>query len=271
MKIDQQFIYTTNLYMKIRNPHLEGGPFFWEGGAQGILLVHGFTATVAEVRPLAERLRPDGYTIAAPLLPGHYTEPADLNRVRWQDWVGAVEEMYQRLKTQCERVVVGGESTGGLLSLYLASQHPEVAGILLYAPALRLTLRRRDVLRLYLAAPFRPWVPKQNIDSNELWQGYPVNPLKGTIQLLALQRQMRPRLKEIHQPVLIVQGQKDTTVHPGVPEMIYQGISSTIKEMYWMERSAHCVILDCELEQVTQINRQFLEKVFPNERANGTP
>jgi len=40
----------------IHNPHLEGGPFVWEGNRLGILLIHGFTATTTEVRLLAEKL-----------------------------------------------------------------------------------------------------------------------------------------------------------------------------------------------------------------------
>jgi len=39
--------------MVIKNPHLEGSPFFWEAGPIGILLAHGFSAITAEVRPLA--------------------------------------------------------------------------------------------------------------------------------------------------------------------------------------------------------------------------
>ena len=31
----------------IVNPHLEGEPFFWPGGPDGVLLVHGYTATTA--------------------------------------------------------------------------------------------------------------------------------------------------------------------------------------------------------------------------------
>ena len=79
------------------NPHLEGDPFFWEGGPTGILLVHGFTATPAEVRLLAKILHERGFTVAGPLLPGHGTKPEDLNRVRWQDWVEEGEKAYRQL------------------------------------------------------------------------------------------------------------------------------------------------------------------------------
>jgi carboxylesterase len=246
----------------LHNPQLEGSPFYWKGGPEGILLIHGFTATTAEVRPLAQTLHSSGYTVAGPILPGHYSNPRALNRVHWQDWVYAVEEMYQRLRSQCNLIFVGGESTGALLTLYLASQHPEIDALLLFAPALRLNLNPVDVILLHLLAPFVPWLPKKNLDSNDLWQGYPVNPLQGVMQLMRLQKKVRPLLPEIRQPVLIVQGKMDNTVHPGVPDVIFSQVGSAIKEKYWMDHSAHCVIIDREFDQVTTLTIQFLNRVL---------
>jgi carboxylesterase len=252
----------------IHNPQLEGSPFYWEGGSEGILLIHGFSATTAEVRPLGKTLHSAGYTIAGPLLPGHFTNPDDLNRVHWQEWVNTVEEMYQRLSLRCNKIVVGGESTGALLSLHLANQHPEIAALLLYAPALRLNLTPVHSILLQLLAPFIPWLYKKDMDSNDLWQGYPVNPLKGVRQLIRLQKIVRSVLPGIRQPVLIIQGKLDTTVHPEVPDFIYNQVRSTIKEMYWMDQSAHCVILDRELNQVAALTLQFLHRVLRTEATN---
>jgi carboxylesterase len=246
----------------IYNPKLEGSPFFWEGGTQGILLIHGFSATTAEVRPLARVLHASGYTVAGPLLPGHYTNPQELNHVRWQEWVTSCEEMYQRLSSHCNLVVVGGESAGGLISLYLASQHPEIAALLLYAPALRLNFKLLDPFLIHLLAPFVRWFPKKNLDSNDLWQGYTVNPLKGVLQLMTLQEKVRLFLPAITQPVLIIQGRLDTTVNSTVPDMILNRVKSTTKEMHWMEKSSHCVILDREFDQVTGKTNQFLDRVL---------
>ena len=44
----------TDGYM--RNPQLEGDDFLWKGNPTGVLLIHGFTATTAEVRLIAEKL-----------------------------------------------------------------------------------------------------------------------------------------------------------------------------------------------------------------------
>jgi len=249
------------------NPHLEGDSFFWPGGPAGVLLIHGFTATTAEVRPLAQRLHTQGYTLAGPLLPGHKTSPRDLNRVTWRDWVNTAENAYQELRAQCQTVVAGGESTGGLLALYLAAQHPEIAAGLAYAPALRINRSRSDLLKLFLLAPFVPYVPKfkvrtPNPYTDPLWQGYHVNPLKGTVQLLHLQKQVALRLVQIEQPLLIVQGRLDPTVHPGVPDQIAQAVRSPVKEIVWFERSTHCVILDQELDQVAEATLQFLQRIL---------
>jgi carboxylesterase len=151
---------------------------------------------------------------------------------------------------------------GGLLTLYLAAQYPEIAAILLYAPGLQLTLRPVDKARLYLAAPFVAYIPKDYMDSNELWQGYPVNPLKGVIQILKLQKNVRPLLSKIHQPTLIVQGRLDQSVHPDVPDIISQNIRASTCEKYWMPNSGHCVLLDTERQEIFNLTLRFIENVL---------
>jgi len=243
----------------LHNAHLEGGSFFWEAGPTGVLLIHGFTATAAEVRLLARRLHERGYTVSAPLLPGHGTDPADLNRTRWREWTDAAEGAYDQLAARCQQVLVGGESMGAVVALYLASEHPEVMGVMAYAPALKLALSPVDVIRLTLAAPFVPFHPKGSLDADTRWQGYRVDPLRGAVQLLRLARRVRRRLSRIEQPVLVVQGRRDTTVDPCVGEMILKGVRSQVKELHWMEHSPHVVLLGDERDQVTDLTLSFIE------------
>ncbi len=246
----------------LRNPQLEGLPFYWEAGSTGVLLCHGFTATTAEVRLLARRLHEVGYTVAAPLLPGHGTTPQDCNRFSWQDWYASVEQTYQHLAAHCHRVVVGGESTGALLVLYLASKHPEASGILCYAPALRLMLGHAKNFLLSILAPFVVSFPKPPSADDNPWQGYAVQPLKGAIQLRYLQKCIPPLLPQIHQPILIIQGRLDPTVHPQSPQIIYDQVSSSIKELHWLEHSTHCVILDKERDLAASLTLGFLQRVL---------
>lgn len=235
-----------------------------------MLLTHGLTATTAEVRPLARVLHDRGYTVAGPLLPGHGTRPEELNRFRWQDWAAEVEKVYLQLKTHCDKVFVGGESTGAVLALYMAYCHPEAAGILAFAPALRLNASRAEQLLLHLAAPFKAFIPKPVQDrpptiADELWQGYRVNPLKGVLQLLRLQRVVRGLLPRICQPLLVIQGRHDPTVHPEVPEILAAETCSSLKEIVWLEQSWHCVAIDSEQDQVISLTLNFIERVLDGE------
>jgi carboxylesterase len=241
-------------------PHLPGKSFFWEAGPTGILLIHGLKATTAEVRPLAHTLHDHGYTVAGPLLPGHGTSPKDANQHSWREWLDRVTKDYQSLTSRCERVFVGGESTGGLLALHLASEYTDIAGALVYAPALKLMLNRIDRIKLSLLAPFVTAVPSESGDRDLAWQGYNVNPLRATQQLLRLQRQVRRRLLAIDCPVLIVQGRADHLVDPRVPEIIADEVSSDVTEIHWMEDSGHCVVLDYEQDQVAKVTLDFIER-----------
>ncbi len=248
------------------NPHLAGQAYLRPGaGPDGVLLFHGFTATVSEVDYLGQALNEAGFTTVGPLLPGHGTRPEDLNHVRWQDWIESAETAYRDLAARCHKVFVGGESNGGLVALYLAAEHPEITGVLAYSPALRLPLSPAQRWMLHLLAPFGVLMPKGDLTGNQVWQGYKVNPVRGVVQLLAFQREVQARLPKITQPILIVQGRHDQTIDPHSSQLVYEQVCSIDKELHWMENSGHCVLLDPEREQVAALTLAFMHKTL------GTP
>ena len=233
------------------NPHLAGGPFFFEGGPDGVLLVHGLTATTAEVRPLAEDLHAAGYTVSGPLLPGHGTQPEDLNHVRWQDWLQTVEESYCAAQ--------GALRAGGgwrrvdrrRADLHLAATHPEIAAVLSYAPALKLTVapdpgddrvragavRRDDSSR----NPARP------ASRTRSGRAMTCGPARGIRELLRLQASRAAAAAR-------ASASRSSSCRAGStarstrarPRKSTTGSVRQIKELLWLDRSAHCVALDCE-------------------------
>lgn len=232
----------------IRNPHLPGDDFYWEGNSTGILLIHGLTATTAEVRLLAEKLHAAGYTVSAPLLPGHGTHPDDLNRASWGMWVEKVKQSYQALSRHCHRVFVGGVSMGGILALELARQHPEIAVLFLFAPAIKVS----GIWRARILWPFIKHFKKPGKDSGLPWKGYTVYPVKGVAELHKLQKHVQRNLPSITQPVVIFTGEHDHMIAPDSAQIILEGVQSTVKHHLHMADSGHGILLDRGLDQVAE-------------------
>lgn len=109
----------------------------------GVLLIHGLCGSPAEIRFVANGLERDGYTVLTPTLAGHGATEADLIASTWQDWYASAEAGLEKLAATCDRVIVGGLSTGAVLSLLLAARHPDkVDGVALYSPTLWLSGRQ---------------------------------------------------------------------------------------------------------------------------------
>src|SRR5437667_9429489 len=105
----------------------------------GCLLIHGFTATPDEMRPLGEALAARGFPVRAVRLAGHGTEVADLAGTRWTDWFASGAEGADRRHRDVPALAVPGMSLGALLALHLAATPPaEVSALLLRGTAPRL-------------------------------------------------------------------------------------------------------------------------------------
>ena len=85
-------------------------PYELEGhgdkAAHGVLVIHGFTGSPAQLRPMAESINARGYTVSGLLLPGHCTTLDDMARVSWSDYIDSVRAGYDALAARCEDVSV---------------------------------------------------------------------------------------------------------------------------------------------------------------------
>lgn len=238
------------------NPELDGSSITWQGGKTGFLLLHGFTATTAEVRPLGEALHAAGHTVSAPLLPGHGTHPDDLNKVRWQDWVHTAQNEYEKMKAQCEEVWVAGESMGGLLCLLLAAKNPDIKNLMLYAPALYVN----KMSAAYVLQYFMKYLAKKPSKDDLLWKGYNVYPLKGAVELLKLQKETRKALAKVTQPTLAFFSEKDATVKLAASDFLKRKLASKELEMVILKESPHVILLANEQEKVIEHTLKYVSK-----------
>jgi carboxylesterase len=228
------------------------------GGPAGCLLIHGFTGSAVEMRPMGDYLAARGLTVSAPLLPGHGTTWQDLNHTTWQDWYGHVEGAFADLRAKCEKVFVVGFSLGSLLALHLAA-HQDMAGLAVLSPALLVRdwrVHLTPLLRyLIKAMPKDPDPAHSDLTDKEALKGfwsYDVNPVSAAYQLYLLQNVVRPELGRIRTPALIIYATRDMAIHPQSGPTLYREIGSPDKEQLVLHNSGHGLVLDVERQTVFQ-------------------
>jgi carboxylesterase len=240
-------------------------PFYLTGGSSGVLMIHGFTGSASEMRPVANYLHEHGFTVSAPLLPGHGTTAEDLNGRHWQEWYEAAEAALLELCTKCNKVFICGQSMGGALTLNLAAHHGDkISGAILYAPAIYLTDRMSILTPLarYLIKTL-PKGPDDFVDKEALsllWS-YDVNPIGGVHELLKLIRQTQKILPRVTCPLLIVHSTEDRTIQPRSAQAIYDRVSSTDKEVIMLHKCGHVISLDAEWERVAALTHSFIARL----------
>jgi carboxylesterase len=239
-------------------------PFFFPGGSIGILLVHGFTGTPKEMRTMGEYLASRGHTVLGIRLPGHATQPEDMLRMRWWDWLHAVEDGYHLLHSAGKRVFIMGLSLGGILTLTAAARLPAAGIVAMSTPYCLPDDPRLPFLGLLKW--FLPQIPKGPSDCRDLEMrqahvDYPQNPTRGIIELRDLLEVMRQSLPEITAPALLVHSRCDEGVIPENMPKIYERLGSADKEMLWLEQSGHVVTRDLDRERVFAAAEAFVRRV----------
>ena len=241
-------------------------PFFVRGGPVGLLLLHGFTASPSEMRPLAEALRSEGYTLLGARLPFHGTQAADMNRARWEDWLAAALDNYLLLRDQCPKVFVAGLSMGGALAFLLAAEQPVAGLISLSTPSLPFHAQRswavRNVRWLSRAYPFsRKGEHRAPDQANPVPRtDYRVRPLLGVAEFFDVVRAAALALPRVTAPALLVHSRADDLIPPASLDYIAGHIGSAEKELLWLETSGHVGTEDPARFQVFERVRNFLRR-----------
>lgn len=237
-------------------------PFFLPGNETGCVLVHGFTGTPKEMLWMGENLNQKrGFTVMGVRLSGHATQPTDMMRTRWWDWLACVEDGLNYLDGMVKRKVVVGLSMGGVLTLLAAARYPIQAAICMSAPShLPDDWRLRFLRQLAL---FQKEVEKGPPDwqSEEAAQGhvsYPRYPTRSLAELNDLLKVTRKSVSKITAPVLLMQGARDTGIPKNSIETWYREVGAEVKRMVWMPNSGHVITREPDRETVFDLATDFI-------------
>lgn len=252
-------------------------PFTLRGGPVGVLLVHGFTSTPYDVRACAASLAAAGYTVDAPLLPGHGTQPSDLARTRLSDWFRALRERADVLRAQCDQVFALGISLSGNFLLSLAPFTP-FDGLILVGTPLRFRHERgyRAAYRLLRALGVeyqRKWyldALAPEIRARRPTYGH--FPLACAPDCLAAVEWSRRSLPLVRCPVLILQSTTDHAVDRRTIGEFSARLGSSDITIRWLPDRYHVPLIDHGATEAFALIHGFLaERSSPREPVPAPP
>jgi carboxylesterase len=259
--------------------------FFAKGrDRRAALCLHGFSGTPFEVRPIAEGLAAQGFTVLAPVLAGHGGSLEELRPTRHADWLASAEEAFQMLAAEVggAPVAVAGFSLGGLLAVSLAQRHPKsISALAVMAVPLRLRPLEVAAVRAWARLPaalrggFLGLLPKLrgfDVVEAEMAARNPSHvamPLDGVHSLIELGDQVRRCLREVTIPTLVMHGAHDRTVPLEDSLELAGTIGATEIERLWLPRSGHLIGIDVERRTVIDAVVRFFNKYAAG--ATGTP
>lgn len=242
-------------------------PFYFLGdNKKAVLLIHGWTSTPYEVRRLGKYLNENGYTAYGPQLKGHGSVPKDLEGVRWEDWLRDVSLAYQELKKDHDKIYLAGTSIGSCLSILLAKNKPEVAGVVLMATPYKVKYETLAVWVARLISLFKKYNKKYYPPtfgvSSTLTRviSYQTYPIKSALETFKLIKIARKELHRVKQPCLIMQSRSDHIVSGDSLERIYATVGSSRKKKKYIKRAYHTFISDIKNEHVFKNILDFLEE-----------
>lgn len=248
--------------------------FKWVNGSQAALLIHGFPGTPAEMKPIAEVLYNQGWTVQAPLLPGFGIEIEQLADKTYQDWLESLRLELEALKREYENVVLVGYSMGGALAICLTEQYP-VDGLILFSPFLEVQhvlwkalplikmvtpnikifkLMKPDFSDPQTRAGILQFMPSIDLDDKQVQQhilDFEL-PIAMLNEIRLLGQAAQKAAYKINLPNLVIQGTADDLVKAEITRKLIQRFKQTGK---YVEVNSSHEILNPEAEAWSQIKQ----------------
>ncbi len=242
----------------------------------GVVLVHGFLASPAEMKPLSDKLVAAGHPVYGVRLPGHGTSPVDLRERSWEEWLRIIQRGYETLGTHVDRVCVVGFSTGGALSLIFASEHPpSLAGVVaINAPVKFQNKTMKFVPFLHGVSRLMRWtssfegvVHYRSNNPEHVRINYRNIPVRGLYELVRMNHVLNHQLDSVHCSCLLMQSTNDPVVVPDSSRILEDGLVNANVKYVEIESDRHGVVYEDKgdthkviMEYIQQLSEPSFQK-----------
>jgi carboxylesterase len=236
-----------------------------EEGSPGVLLLHGFGDTPQTLALLARHLHKCGYSLYAPLLPGHGRDMAAFAKTGADDWIAAARNALAEMRNHHDKVSIVGLSMGGALATIIASEETNISALVLIAPYVgmpRLLRLAALTQRLWsrFAGELNSRDPRSIRDPVEREKNLAYGKItgRGLYELWRIVRLARRAIRGVTAPTLIIQSREDPRCAPAVAEFAFASVGTIEKKLIWTEGAGHIITVDYGRERVFSETEKWL-------------
>ncbi len=217
----------------------------------GVVLVHGFLASPAELKSLGDTLVSLGHPVLGVRLKGHGTSPWDLKDRSWEDWLASVKRGYEIMSHVTPEVLLIGFATGASLALHHAASRPRgLSGVVAVSAPLKFSsnslalapvMHGFNKLSTWVYSeegikPFQLGTPEHpHIDYRHV-------PVRGLVELRRAAEELGRCLPQVTCPVTVIHASDDPIADPASARAIHDAIGSSEKSLHIVSSNRHGIL-----------------------------
>jgi carboxylesterase len=235
-------------------------------------VLHGFTGSPDSMRPLAQACADAGFVVMMPRLPGHGTTIEDMQETSWVDWSEAAVRAFDELASEVggvERVVVAGLSMGGTLTVHVATQRPQLAGIVLINAAVEppdAATMAGVQQAIEGGLELMPAIGGSINKAGAVELSYDAVPMRGLLSLFQAGEGLAAAMPAVRCPALVMCSPADPVVPATASDYFCAHTGGTVDRLT-LENSLHVATLDHDAALVEASTVAFIQRLFGDETA----
>ncbi|MBA3931301.1 MAG: hypothetical protein C0521_17115, partial [Xanthomonas sp.] len=217
-----------------------------------IVLLHGFNDSPQTMRSPAAAMHAAGWTVYAPVLPGHGRSPRAFAASNADEWIAAARAAVRDALQRHRQVAVGGLSLGGALAAIVASEEPSVKAAVLFAPFFVHSRRLGAIATLWplitLGVKYltggSAMRAVRDPEARATLIAYGCSTPRLLREVQRLVRQARAVLPAVRQPVWIAQSSDDYRIPHEQAQAAFNRLGSGDKRLHWTTGNGHVITVD---------------------------
>lgn len=231
-----------------------------------VLLVHGGGDTPQTLAHVADAFSARGYSVAAPLLPGHGRDLATFDQHDADEWYAAVRREFDALRETHSWVGIVGLSMGGALSARLAAETGRVDALVLASPYLSMPVAGALLAQTApvwgLLVPALPTGSDRSVldpSARAVSLGYGAFTHRALRGLHRTASRGFAALPNVAAPTLVIQSTTDNRISTQATQRAFERLGASDKKLEWIEGAGHVITVDYGWRKVVDRIVEWME------------